>query len=1094
VLDSCSEYLAPIAAFEHVSSGFHLAVALEGHRIMDAISIPTTPAPPAQRVIMWKNLERLALGLGLLHSNGLLHRNLNRFSVLTTDPLRSIDFKLTGFEWSCRLIRARPTSSPASDAQGFGSLRDWRQFAMLARELLSLPDDASTSAALPIQAAELDLLTRLERSDELDARGVGEAIRSIAGSLELIGEDRSLQPELVLTLGRDNSLTRAIELVSGGVIAINDAVAQKRFVEADLGQALVVASSSRTNSFIFRLRGKLLEYDVQDFHRTPAAPPSEWVLAECQFAVPVARSWLSIRRQAFVAPFAIAVSSRDGPASPDTRRRSGAWLALREQVDPQGEAVSDDEPEPSLLLNIVLQYLVATANEFPVEILPSPRPSRTQIAPRIDKHVLRVRTRHDETREKLAKLLGYSKPLGTRLHEALAGQSELIGDTWRLIFAPDDSAADEETTQWQFLDPTGASTSFTQYRFVGDAEAPNVSRAFLVPSQMAGAQKTFRRQLQAYRFYCNDHELRRLIEDPRRLIDHRPQALHRDWSDQLDTDKLDALSALLATGPLFLVQGPPGVGKTRLARALVQEVLASSPCSRILLSAQSHAAVDHLLEEITEGVDPDSPETPLIIRCRAREGKRKPTAFDLPRQVTGKLHALKRSPLAQSASAPLQERLAVLTEQSLRGDTHDRTPAGVERHALEALFLRGAQMVFGTSNSGALERLYTDRALFDWTLIEEAAKATGVELLNALLLGGRRALVGDHKQLPPFDSHRMLALLEAPEKVPRLLALVQSLGLRTLWNGETSALFGDFGAPSPEEEVIERAKALCERARKRLFLFESLFESGASCPPDAGVYVKALWTQHRMHPAIADVVRDAFYPRQLKTHEERAAVFTRSAPPVTWIGQSMQHEHAPIVWIKTPWSQAQTGQARSGEQRPVYQNPDEVEAVLWALTRLRVDPNIPTDKKPTLAVLSPYRRQVRALERALARPSARAALQSFVSVGGTFVHTVDSFQGNQAAVVVVSLVRNNGHGTVRGALGFLAEERRMNVLFSRAQWQLVVVGCRRFLNEVVQTHRYGKDAPSIAFLGRLLQSIDRAHASGAAWTIQYEPRRRRARR
>jgi hypothetical protein len=70
----------------------------------------------------------------------------------------------------------------------------------------------------------------------------------------------------------------------------------------------------------------------------------------------------------------------------------------------------------------------------------------------------------------------------------------------------------------------------------------------------------------------------------------------------------------------------------------------------------------------------------------------------------------------------------------------------------------------------------------------------------------------------------------------------------------------------------------------------------------------------------------------------------------------------------------------------------------------------------------------------------------------------------------------------------------MNVLFSRAQWQLVVVGCRRFLNEVVQTHRYGEDAPNIAFLARLLQSIDRAHASGAARTIQYEPRPKRARR
>ena len=56
------------------------------------------------------------------------------------------------------------------------------------------------------------------------------------------------------------------------------------------------------------------------------------------------------------------------------------------------------------------------------------------------------------------------------------------------------------------------------------------------------------------------------------------------------------------------------------------------------------------------------------------------------------------------------------------------------------------------------------------------------------------------------------------------------------------------------------------------------------------------------------------------------------------------------------------------------------------------------------------------------------------------VRTVDSVQGREAEVVLVSLVRNNSHSGVQEAIGFLEEPERVNVMFSRARRLLVIVG------------------------------------------------------
>lgn len=58
---------------------------------------------------------------------------------------------------------------------------------------------------------------------------------------------------------------------------------------------------------------------------------------------------------------------------------------------------------------------------------------------------------------------------------------------------------------------------------------------------------------------------------------------------------------------------------------------------------------------------------------------------------------------------------------------------------------------------------------------------------------------------------------------------------------------------------------------------------------------------------------------------------------------------------------------------------------------------------------------------------------------GVTVATVDSSQGSESDLVIVSFVRSKGIGQ-RHSVGFLKDNRRLNVAITRARFQLVCVG------------------------------------------------------
>ena len=63
------------------------------------------------------------------------------------------------------------------------------------------------------------------------------------------------------------------------------------------------------------------------------------------------------------------------------------------------------------------------------------------------------------------------------------------------------------------------------------------------------------------------------------------------------------------------------------------------------------------------------------------------------------------------------------------------------------------------------------------------------------------------------------------------------------------------------------------------------------------------------------------------------------------------------------------------------------------------------------------------------------------------VNTVDAFQGQEKDVIIINCVRANSSASMKGSLGFLVDERRMNVAITRAKHFLFVVGNSRTLGK-----------------------------------------------
>ncbi|XP_060779884.1 DNA-binding protein SMUBP-2 isoform X2 [Neoarius graeffei] len=177
--------------------------------------------------------------------------------------------------------------------------------------------------------------------------------------------------------------------------------------------------------------------------------------------------------------------------------------------------------------------------------------------------------------------------------------------------------------------------------------------------------------------------------------------------------------------------------------------------------------------------------------------------------------------------------------------------------------------------------------------------------------------------------------------------------------------------------------------------------------------VRMLTTQYRMNSAIMQWASEQMYQGKLTAHPSVEKHLLRDLAGVAHVEETS----LPLLLVDTAGCGLNELEDTDEQSKGNQGEADIVALHVRTLTEAGV-------QAKDIAVIAPYNLQVDLLRQKLSNVYPDLEIKS-----------VDGFQGREKEAVLLSLVRSNRKGEV----GFLAEDRRINVAVTRARRQLVVV-------------------------------------------------------
>lgn len=1049
---------------------------------------------------LWHSLLRVAYGLKSLHDQNLIHRNVTPEAIWGRQGEGAESLRLSGFDWSARIghvanisERSSWATPPELQQVGYSFASDWYGFgttvarcfhkvehlgdqnAVLAESLASA---ISRENPCTLEPLEKDFIKAVTASDHMDrlhrAADILARIEKIIESLDFGRQGKGSDRSVLLHLDHKKPETIESATRAGFVVNPDDPfeafdpdssehkVRLKDFLTSQLRNARL---NWRRDRSWFEVKGGSLYIQGNKWMDYGSRKEQSWKAAKANLSntsrltepVP-ANGFDDVRIEVEFMPHE--VNKKIGPGS--------AFIPWDNFAPKQEDAkkLGPDSENLRQFLHVSNQFevLLRDAELFKFKIVSS---SETQGRAEI------VIAPVDEDRPS-RQFFKADKGMTDFIQQVLeSGQRDcdkvLLTDTDSLFIRRADASAgstrlDVDKEQWVVTCIDQENETLTLFRQNSQGTAPPPKEGYLRTRGHYGQIRLIERRKQSIdRLSSHAFLLRTLATPGFTRIDAGEGELpwpQIEKGEAVDENKIASIKDILRMRPMYALQGPPGTGKSTLVAHLLRQILEDDPMAQILVTAKDHAAVDVLLDKVMQQAykDASKEQLPLAVRLNRRDGNdhAKEQAQELMQTALDAIskNALQGTTAGEDIAGGIQRdwfaRLQAWSENS------QSESAQVLSNALVDLVRRGASITYCTTSSGDLEELAKGAHSFDWSIVEEAGKTHGFDLALPLQAGHRWLLLGDHKQLRPFLYDEFAACfnhLREEDGKGGVIGILEELGKKP----GNARLIDIQWLKEKLDADVNWAKSFPNYAKRWLASFESIFEGrkklgGMTEDKSIGASVGLLKMQYRMPPVVGDLNSAVFYKGAVRNatadaqggpDEEHRNPFVAPA----WLaGKS-------LVWVDIPWVQEHKEHKKTG-----YANPSERRVIGSLLRKMRVADAQPTGRSNTVAILTPYNMQKIAINNdgdITAPAGCQFGSAQNREPGGSKAkaYSVHSFQGDEADVIVVSLVRNKPTGAQEklsaSSIEFIAQPDGMNVMLSRSKRLLIIVGCWNFLSACV---------------------------------------------
>lgn len=553
----------------------------------------------------------------------------------------------------------------------------------------------------------------------------------------------------------------------------------------------------------------------------------------------------------------------------------------------------------------------------------------------------------------------------------------------------------------------------------------------------------------------------------------------------LNESQQEVVKAALATEDFLIVQGPPGTGKTTFITEVVLQTLKANPDARILLSSQTHVALDNALERI-QAKNPNLKLVRLGNHERVSENVHsllleeqmeqwREGAIAKGQEFIDNWSAQRGISQHNSEIATLfQEMKTLVTKiENLRGDVN------IWKHDLDEMLA----INYNPENPDSLLETKIPKDKLEECQSIEAE----ISILRKQLKEAREQQKEKAKRLKELTGSSINKLLrlsvqEIEERINQLInpnapdakMLQRLIAIQAEWFDQ----FGrneKFNAPLIKRSQVVAGTCIGIPRDIQDIEFDLCIVDEASKATATEVLVP-IARSHRWilvgdpkqlppfrdeasrdsdfldkYDLTQEDIRETLFDRLLRTlpdgcHKMLTIQHRMVAPIGDLVSECFydgqlksartdldQHLRSvlpqPVTWLTTTKLQNSREQSANSS----FNNICEVNVIVQFLKQLN-QTAVKAQKKYSVAVLTGYAAQLKLLDRNLA-----SELNNWQALT-VECNTVDAFQGREADIAVYSVTRSNKEGKV----GFLRDAERLNVALSRGKVGLVIVGDHYF--------------------------------------------------